>query len=159
MSDAVRRPTWKGLALILALTLLSGAAAGFLNREGMQRYAALVKPAFAPPGWVFPVVWTLLYAAMSVSLWLALREGLPWWKLLLVYVVQLAVNLAWPFLFFTLGALGLAFWWLLLLLMLIFLLMLVTFPRSAPAGWLLVPYAAWVSFAGVLNFSIARLNP
>ena len=115
MSETVRRPGWKGLALILALTLLLGGAAGLLNREGMQRYAALTKPGFAPPGWVFPVVWTLLYAAMSVSLWLALRAGRPWQKLIVLYAVQLAVNLAWPFLFFTLGALGLAFWWLLLL--------------------------------------------
>ena len=159
MSETVRRPGWKGLALILALTLLLGCAAGLLNREGMQRYAALTKPDFALPGWVFPVVWTLLYASMSVSLWLALRAGRPWQKLIVLYAVQLAVNLAWPFLFFTLGALGLAFWWLLLLLVLIILLMYATFPRSTPAGWLLVPYAAWVAFAGVLNFAIARLNP
>ena len=159
MSETVRRPGWTGLALILALTLLLGGAAGLLNRDGMQRYEAMTKPGFAPPGWVFPVVWTLLYAAMSVSLWLALRTGQPWRKLIVLYAVQLAVNLAWPFLFFTLGALGLAFWWLLLLLVLIILLMCATFPRSAPAGWLLVPYAVWVAFAGVLNFAIARLNP
>ena len=68
MSQTVRRPGWKGLVLIAALTLACGGAAGLLNRGGMQRYAALTLPAFAPPGFVFPVAWTLLYIAMSASL-------------------------------------------------------------------------------------------
>ena len=126
MSQTVRRPGWKGLVLIAALTLASGGAAGLLNREGMQRYAALTLPAFAPPGFVFPVAWTLLYVAMSASLWLVLRCGRPWKYPITLYILQLAVNLAWPFLFFTLGALGLAFFWLLLLLVLIVIMMLLT---------------------------------
>ena len=159
MSQTVRRPGWKGLVLIAALTLASGGAAGLLNREGMQRYAALTLPAFAPPGFVFPVAWTLLYVAMSASLWLVLRCGRPWKYPITLYILQLAVNLAWPFLFFTLGALGLAFFWLLLLLVLIVIMMLHAFPRSSLAGWLLLPDAAWVGFAGALNFAIAQLNP
>ena len=116
MSELPLRKRWPTLVLILACTLGSGALVGFLTRDSMAVYSDIVKPSFAPPSWVFPVAWTILYAAMSVSLWLMIRKDVPSRATIVLYVVQLAVNLAWPFVFFTLQAFGLAFWWLLLLL-------------------------------------------
>ncbi|MBQ7306669.1 MAG: tryptophan-rich sensory protein [Clostridia bacterium] len=159
MSELPLRKRWPTLVLILACTLGSGALVGFLTRDSMAVYSDIVKPSFAPPSWVFPVAWTILYAAMSVSLWLMIRKDVPSRATIVLYVVQLAVNLAWPFVFFTLQAFGLAFWWLLLLLALVIWLMVRAFRTGPVAAWLLVPYAAWTAFAAVLSFAVARLNP
>lgn len=151
---------WKSLALLEAITLGGGAAVGFLTRRDMAFYGTLAKPAFAPPAWLFPAAWCVLYAAMAAAAWLVWRAKAPSSKgLLTLYFVQFAVNLAWPVIFFTLKALGLAFWWLILLLGLVVALMVLYFRWSRAAGWLLVPYAAWTCFAAVLNFFVARMNP
>lgn len=154
-----RKPGWGTLAVILLVTLGGGAAVGLLTSSDMAVYGEVVKPVFAPPPWLFPVAWSLLYAAMSVALWLVLRTDGPVIGTLALYFVQLAVNFIWPVIFFVQKAYGLAFWWLALLWMLMLWLIVRVFPQSKAAGWLLVPYAAWVTFAGVLNFFIAKLNP
>ncbi len=76
-----------------------------------------------------------------------------------LYIAQLAVNLLWPYLFFIQKAFGLAFFWLVLLWMLAAIMLYQFFQESKTAGWLLIPYQGWLTFAAVLNFSIARLNP
>jgi len=154
-----RKPGWGTLAVILLVTLGGGAAVGLLTSGDMSVYGQLVKPSFAPPPWLFPVAWSLLYACMSVALWLVLRTDGAVIGTLAVYFVQLAVNFIWPVIFFVQKAYGLAFWWLALLWMLVIWLIIRVFPTSKAAGWLLVPYAAWVTFAGVLNFFIAKMNP
>lgn len=159
MTERPLRKRWPTLVLILVLTLGGGALVGLLTRDSMSVYNEIVKPSFAPPSWLFPVAWSILYAAMSVSLWLAIRKDVPSRATIVLYVVQLAVNLAWPFIFFTMRAFGLAFWWLILLLILVIWLMIRTFRTGPVAGWLLVPYAAWTAFAAVLSFAVARLNP
>ena len=152
--------TWKSLVVLLLTTLGAGALVGFLTQRDPSFYQNLAKPAFAPPGWVFPVAWTLLYAAMAVSMWLVLRKkGQDRFLLLGLYAAQLAVNLTWPFLFFMQKALGLAFFWLVLLWMLAAVMLGQFYRQSKAAGWFLVPYQLWLTFAGVLNFTIARLNP
>lgn len=159
MTQLPFRKRWPALVLILAVTLGGGALVGFLTRESMSVYDEIVKPSFAPPPWAFPVAWGVLYAAMSVSLWLMLRKDVPSRATTVLYAVQLLVNLVWPFIFFTLQAFGLAFWWLVLLLALVLWLMIRAFRTTPAAGWLLVPYAAWTAFASVLSFAVARLNP
>ena len=115
---------------------------------------------FAPPGWLFPVAWSLLYATMAVAMWFVLRaQGRDRYILLGLYIAQLAVNLFWPFLFFVQQTLGLAFFWLLLLWILAAIMLYQFFRESPIAGWLLVPYQLWLTFAAVLNFCLARLNP
>ncbi len=152
--------TWRSLVALIVGTLGAGAAVGFLTQRDSSFYEALTKPAFAPPGWLFPIAWTLLYAAMAVSMWFVLREmGQDRFILLGLYIAQLAVNLLWPYLFFVQQALGLSFFWLLLLWMLAAIMLYQFFRESKVAGWLLVPYQLWLTFAAVLNFSIARLNP
>jgi translocator protein len=120
-------------------------------------YPALRKPAWNPPGWVFGPVWTLLYPAIAVAGWLAWREGRARAGVLL-YLLQLALNAAWPWLFFferrpDLALACIAALWLAIL------ATIVAFRRvSGTAALLLLPYLAWVGFAAALNHAIWRLN-
>ena len=155
----VPRPGWRSLTALLLMTLGGGGLVAFLIRDQMDFYDTLSKPVFAPPGWVFPVVWTLLYIAMATAVWLGLRIGSPArLKALALYIAQLAVNLLWPVIFFMQHALGLAFVWLVLLWALVAILTAWLIQLSKPAGWLMVSYLAWITFAGVLNVCIARMN-
>ncbi len=155
-----KKTTWKSLVTLNVATLGAGSLVGFLTQRDSSFYEALTKPVFAPPGWLFPVAWSLLYAAMATAMWFVLRaQGRDRFLLLGLYVAQLAVNLIWPFLFFVQKALGLAFFWLILLWALAGIMLYQFFRESKVAGWLLVPYQLWLTFAAVLNFSIARLNP
>lgn len=152
--------TWKSLVALLGGTIGVGALVGFLTQRDSSFYEGLVKPVFAPPGWLFPIAWSLLYAAMATAMWFVLRaQGRDRFILLGLYVAQLAVNLVWPYLFFMQKALGLAFFWLLLLWILAAIMLYQFFRESKVAGWLIVPYQLWLTFAAVLNFCLARLNP
>lgn len=155
-----KRYTWRSLVTLVITTIGAGAIVGFLTQQDSSFYQELVKPAFAPPGWLFPIVWTLLYGAMATAVWFVLKaEGPDRFILLGLYVAQLAVNLIWPVLFFVQKTLGLAFFWLVLLWLLAGIMLYQFFKESKVAGWLLVPYQLWITFAGVLNFCIAKLNP
>ena len=160
MTDTKKAASWRSLIVLEAATLGAGGLVGFLTQRDSSFYEGLVKPSFAPPGWLFPVAWTLLYAAMALAMWFVLRRGSRDRFLLLgLYIAQLAVNLLWPVLFFVQEALGLAFFWLILLWMLAAIMLYQFFQEDRVAGWLLVPYQLWLTFAAVLNFTIARLNP
>ena len=159
MTMKQRKPTWRSLVLLLAATLAAGAVVGFLTQKDSSFYDTLEKPVFAPPGWLFPVAWSILYAAMAVAMWFVLRQqGRDRFLLLGLYISQLAVNLLWPYLFFTQQALGLAFFWLILLWSLVAIMLYQFFRESRIAGWLIVPYQLWLTFAAVLNFMLAHLN-
>lgn len=156
--DEVKR-RWKSLTVILILTLGGGGVVGFLIRNDTEFYDTLVKPGFAPPGWIFPLAWSILYLLMTLSAWLMLNTASNQRVLLItLYFVQLAVNFAWPFLFFVQGALGLVFVWLLLLWGLVFVLMTGFYHVRKSSAWLLLPYLLWLSFAAVLNFTVALMN-
>ena len=123
-------------------------------------YAALKKPAWNPPGWIFGPVWTALYTMMAVAAWLVWRQG-GWGsqrKPLRIFLEQLALNALWTPLFFGLHRPGLAFSEIVLLWLAIAATIAVFRPVSRVAAWLLAPYLAWVSFAAVLNFTLWRLN-
>lgn len=159
MSTEKKTASWRTLVALEAATLGLGGLVGFLTQRDSSFYDELIKPVFAPPGWLFPVAWTLLYAAMALAAWLVLRSDAGEKGILLgLYAAQLAVNLVWPHLFFTREALGLAFFWLLLLWMLAAIMLVQFFRASRAAGWLLVPYQLWLTFAAVLNFTLASLN-
>jgi tryptophan-rich sensory protein len=125
-----------------------------------QWYAELEKPPFNPPGWVFPPVWTLLYAMMAIAAWLVwLRAG---WRrggvALGAFAVQLLLNGLWSWLFFGLHRPLLALIDLALLWITIGVTIVLFSRHHRAAALLLVPYLAWVTFAGVLNASIVWLN-
>ena len=149
---------WKKLVVCLLLPLAVGGLAAFLTRNSMDLFAMVKKPPLSPPGWLFPVVWTILYLLMGFASYLVLvaeKPGRTAWKF---YLAQLAFNFVWPILFFHLQMYLLSFVWLLLLWMLI-LVTILWFTRSSRlAGYLLIPYLLWVTFAGYLNLGIYILN-
>ncbi len=155
------KPAWKRRTALLLLPLAVGGAATLLTRNSMAAFQALKQPPLSPPGWLFPVVWTLLYLLMGLaSFWVA-SPGLDEQSArhaLGLYGVQLAANFLWPLLFFRWGLLWTAFIWLMILWLLV-LATLGAFWRLCPkAGWVLLPYLVWVTFAGYLNFGVALLN-
>jgi benzodiazapine receptor len=155
------QPTSRSLLALAGWVLLCFGAAAF---GGMfmpgEWYAALRKPSWNPPGWVFGPVWTALYTMMAVAAWLVWRQG-GWArqrKPLLLFLAQLALNAAWTPLFFGLKHPGLALAEILLLWLAIAATLASFRPVSRPAARLLAPYLAWVSFAAVLNFTLWKLN-
>lgn len=124
-------------------------------------YASLEKPSFSPPNWLFGPVWIILYALMGVAAYFVWAVGIkkPEVKLALVlFVGQLILNLLWSFFFFKMQAPFYALVEIIVLWLLIFLTMVNFFKVSKPAGYLLLPYLLWVSFAALLNFYIVKLN-
>ena len=152
---------WKKLLICLAIPLGVGVLAGLITRDSMETFAALTKPPLSPPGWLFPVVWTILYLLMGLASYLVLTADSSKRKInaaLQVYGWQLGANFIWPLLFFSAEAYLPAFLWLLLLWALIAVTLYRFAHIRAAAGWLLVPYLAWVTFAGYLNLGIYLLN-
>ena len=121
-------------------------------------YEALAKPAWTPPGWVFGPIWTLLYPLIAIAGWTIWREGRSRVAVLL-FLLQLALNAAWPWFFFGLHRLDWALIDIVALVVAIVATIVVFYPLRRRAALLLVPYLAWVVFAAALNFAIWQLNP
>ncbi len=150
--------------LIVVVTCLAvGYFSGMITREAITTwYPTLVKPSFNPPNWVFAPIWTLLYAMMGVA------AGIIWNQLetdrtivkkaLQFFAIQLALNAVWSYLFFGLKNPMLALLEIALLWLMIYETYLKFVKINKIAGYLLLPYLAWVSFASVLNASIFWLN-
>lgn len=137
-------------------------AAGFVGSRftPSEWYQQIVKPSWTPPGAVFGPVWSVLYIMMGVAAWLVWRNGessrvvTP----LTLFIVQLVLNALWSYLFFGLHRPGFALVDIVALWVVIVLTLIAFWRVSVPAGALLAPYLAWVTFASFLNFSIWRLN-
>lgn len=149
--------------LSVPAVLLLGVASGRLSNSGYGNawFDALIKPEIMPPGWVFGVVWTILYLLMGFALAMILNarrargRGLAIW----LFIIQFAVNLAWSPVFFAAHQVTTAFW---IIIAMLVLAIATTFAfgrvRKA-AAWLMVPYLVWISFASILNYQIDKLNP
>lgn len=149
---------WKNLITCLAIPLAVGSLSSLLTRSSMETFETISKPALAPPGFLFPAVWTILYILMGIASYLVLTSGKPNDTALTVYGIQLAFNFFWPIIFFNLGLYLFAFLWLVLLWLLILITAVLFCQISKPAGYLMLPYLLWVTFAGYLNLSIYLLN-
>jgi len=141
------------------LICFAAASLGGLFMPG-EWYASLKKPTWNPPAWIFGPVWTALYTIMAVTAWLVWkRGGLATQRgALLFFLVQLLFNALWSPLFFGLHLPGLAFVDLLLLWLALLATVAAFWKTRRLAGAMLLPYLAWVTFAGALNFAIWRLN-
>ncbi len=150
-----------GLLAWLLIAFAAAAVGGFASANAGDFYRDLVRPTWAPPGWLFGPVWSVLYAFMGVAAWLVWRaRGFAGARnALLVFLVQLAANALWTWLFFVWRQGGLAFAEILLLWALIVVTISAFWQVSRVAAALLVPYLAWVSLASALTLSIWRLNP
>lgn len=149
---------WKKLLLCILVPLLVGGIAAFLTIGGMETFKNLNKPELSPPGWLFPVVWTILYILMGIASYLVIISGKPNRTALIFYGIQLVFNFFWSLIFFNLELYLFAFIWLVILWVLIFITMVLFYKVSEPAGYLMIPYLLWVTFAGYLNYSIYLLN-
>jgi tryptophan-rich sensory protein len=150
-----------GLLGWLLLTFAAAAVGAIASATAGTFYAELTRPSWAPPGWLFGPVWSVLYALMAVSAWLVWRaRGFAGARgSLILFIVQLAANAFWSWLFFTWHKGGPAFLEVLLLWFLILVTVVAFWRTSRVAAALLLPYLAWVTFASALTFAIWRLNP
>lgn len=150
-----------GLVVLLAICFVAAAAGSVVTFPRIEGwYAALAKPSWTPPDWIFGPVWTVLYLAMAVAAWLVWRQkGLNDARVsLLLFAIQLGLNVAWSWLFFGLRSPGLGLIDIVFLWIAIAATMVVFWRRSLVAGLLFVPYLAWVTFAGGLNLAIWQMN-
>src|SRR5690349_15765918 len=150
----------RGLIGWLVACLAAGGIGALATRNAREFYAGLAKPAWAPPGWLFGPVWTMLYILMGVAAWLVWRKG--GWSgasaALTLFVAQLAANALWSWIFFAWRRGGIAFAEVIVLLVLIVATMTAFARVHRVAAFLLVPYLGWVLFASALTLSVWRAN-
>lgn len=150
-------------ALVLVpLIVLLGSASGALSGSGESGwYMALEMPSIQPPGWLFGVVWPILYMLMGLALAMVVHargsrgRGIG----IGLFVAQLLANLLWSPIFFGMHQVTFAFWWILLVLALALGTTFAFGRVRKAAAWLMVPYLVWLCFAAMLNLSIDRMNP
>ncbi len=157
----MNKEKWKAYGIWILICEAVGAVSGLLSRQWIAVYeAAVQKPPFTPPSWVFPVVWVILFALMGIS---AARISLApdakdRSRGLNLFVAQLVVNFFWPLFFFNLQAFGFSFIWLLLLWLLVAATIYTFWKVDQTAAWLLAPYFVWLTFAAILNLAVWILN-
>lgn len=156
---------WGRLILSVLIPLVIGVISALLSSEGMLLYSTMKKPPLSPPGWVFSVAWSILYILMGTAFYTAMEGAKTTgissefrWIASLLYIVQLVMNFMWSIFFFRWELRLLAFIWLLMLAIVVFLCVKVFMKMSRGAGWMMVPYALWLCFAGYLNIGSYLLN-
>ena len=158
----MKNANWKVYTFWIGLAEAAGLLSGLLSRGGMENFSQTVaQPPLSPPGWLFPVVWTILYGLMGISaarIWLSppsdsRSRGLN------LFMAQLIVNFFWSPIFFKTGAYGFALLWLLLLWVLVVLMILSFRKVDKTAALLQIPYLIWLTFAAYLNWGVWQLNP
>ena len=149
------------LFICIAIPVIVGIVSALLTRNSMELFQSIDKPPLAPPGWLFPVVWTILYTLMGISSYLILESGESQEeirKALTIYGYQLVVNFLWPTFFFNFGWYFFSFLWLVLLWVLVLIMILRFKDISKLAAYMNIPYLVWLTFAGYLNLGIWILN-
>ncbi len=151
---------YKKLIINIAFPLGVGALSALISMGRMEDFASLNQPPLSPPGWLFPVVWSILYVLMGISSYLITESDKPARSKTAstVYGVQLFFNFMWSIIFFNFEAYLFAFTWLVALLVLVILNAVLFYRIDRRAGLLFIPYILWVIFAGYLNFGIFLLN-
>ena len=158
----VRKIQWKPLLISIAIPLAVGGLSALITKSGMEAFAQVAKPPLTPPDWLFPIAWGILYVLMGIASYLVFQteetSGDGRLSALTLYAVQLVFNFLWSVFFFNMQWYLFSFAWLVALWVLIFLTMKEFFSLSKTAGYLLLPYLLWVSFAGYLNLGVYLLN-
>ncbi|MEG0292025.1 MAG: TspO/MBR family protein [Anaerovoracaceae bacterium] len=149
------------LMLLVSIPLVLGSLTNLFTGDARGFFDSLTKPLLSPPGYVFPIVWTILYLLMGVSSCIIYQkkdQDKSAVTALGVYYAQLIVNLLWSFIFFGMQALMTAFWVLIVLWILIAVMINMFLKINKFAAYIQVPYLIWVTFAGYLNLTIALMN-
>ena len=152
----------KTFGIAIAIPLAVGGLSAFITRNSMGIYDKINQPFLAPPSWLFPVVWTILYILMGVSTGLIYRDKNSSTedkrKAFVLYGLNLFLNFFWSIIFFNFGAFFIAFLWLMLMIFVI-VKMITAFNKVSPtAAYLQVPYIMWCCFASYLTASIWLMN-
>ncbi len=157
----MKRFNWKPYAIFIGIAEAVGALSGFLSMEGSMDFSETVQqPPLSPPGILFPIVWTILYALMGISaarVWLT-EPGKDRSQGLNLWIAQLVVNFFWSLIFFNDRAYGISLLWLVLLWVLVLLMILKFWKTDKPAALLQLPYLLWLTFAAYLNAGVWYLN-
>lgn len=153
------KPQNRSALIISILIPLAVGSLSALISGSMSMYATFNKPAFSPPSFIFPVVWSILYILMGISAYLIYVSNSPDApKALKTYFLQLFFNFFWSILFFGFSQYLLAFLWLIVLIILIYVMIQEFYKINPTAAYLQIPYLLWCLFAAYLNFSIYILN-
>lgn len=149
----------KSYIVAILLPLAVGGLSALLTRGSMDIYETINTPSFAPPGIVFPIVWTILYILMGISSGIIYNsKSKDKDNALFIYIIQLMVNFVWSIIFFNLRAFLIAFLLIIVLWVLIALMISRFYKIDKTAAYLQIPYLLWVTFAGILSFAIFLLN-
>lgn len=147
------------LVLFIIVILTIGYFVGMITSINIPSlFIYLESPFFAPPNWVFAPVWTILYIMIAISGWLIFQQHQLKEKAFIVYVIQLGLNFLWSFIFFCWHNIDLALLEMSILWVFVAWNIIIFRQINNLAGYLLVPYLLWISFAWILNFSYAVLN-
>lgn len=150
---------------LIVFPLIVGLISSALTGDAMMSFGKLNQPPLAPPAWLFPVAWTILYLLMGVASYLFYRlkpknksaKNLKKAELI-IYFVQLVFNFFWTLFFFRFELRFFAFGWLIAMWLMIFALIIMAFKNQKAAAWCLIPYILWCTFASYLNLAAAILN-
>lgn len=135
------RNNYKNLIIFIAIPLVLGGIVGLITSKGSSSYDGIV------PGWIFPVVWSILYIMMGISSYLISDDR----KLINIYIVSLVMNLLWPIIFFGFKLKVLGFFWILLLILVVGYMIYRFYDKNKVSAYLLIPYLLWIIFASILN--------
>jgi len=149
---------YKTLIYSILIPVFLGSFVGFLTAP-FNDYYNLVLPSFAPPGIVFPIVWTILYTLMGISSYLIIKSNdSSKNEALFVYGVQLIINLLWSILFFVFRLYLISFIWILLLIGFVVVMIKKFYDINKVSAYIQIPYLLWLIFAAILNLSVYFLN-
>ena len=141
----------------ILIPVLVGALVGLITSNAID-YETLKQPFLAPPAWVFPVVWTILYILMGVSYGILKSNNQTNEEVDFIYYLQLIVNALWSIFFFVFKWRLFAFLWIILLGVLVIKMIKIFYEQNKTAGLLQIPYIIWIVFAAYLNFGVYVLN-
>ena len=148
---------FKIFAKSILIPVIVGGTVGLVTSNAIN-YNDLIQPAFAPPSFLFPIVWTILYVLMGVSYGILENKGLVDAEINSIYYLQLTVNALWSFIFFVFKWRLFAFIWILILDALVIDMIIKFYKKDKTAGLLQMSYLLWISFATVLNLAVYLLN-
>ena len=141
----------------ILIPVVLGSIIGFITQNSID-FNSLIKPIFAPPAILFPIVWSILYVLMGFSYGILKSKNLANDKINKIYYLQLFVNLFWSIIFIVFKWRLFAYLWILFLVVLVIIMIKEFYEKNKTAGLLQLPYLIWISFASVLNLSIYFLN-
>ena len=141
----------------ILIPVLVGALVGLITSNVID-YETLKQPFLAPPAWIFPVVWTILYVLMGVSYGILKSNNQTNQEVEFIYYLQLVVNALWSIFFFVFKWRLFAFLWIILLGVLVIKMIKIFYEQNKTAGLLQIPYIIWIVFAAYLNFGVYVLN-